>query len=99
MKCPSTHRLSNDLGARLQKIESLLKELCKKHLKKQRTEYTCGTCDNTTVLDNQSLQDILLEKDFIQCEECGGEIINVLKHKTGYIFYDIKDKKALMSWQ
>ncbi|APU87254.1 hypothetical protein [Clostridium botulinum] len=48
-------------------------------------------------MDNELLQEFIIEDGCFECDNCF-DLINPNKDKTGYVFYDIKDKQALINW-
>lgn len=92
-----TFRLADDLDVEVKDLEPLLEELCNANILTKKIEYICSTCRNTTILNNESLKEIIEEDDCFECEECSS-LVNTNKDKTGYIYYDVKDKQGLMQW-
>lgn len=90
------HRLASDLDIDLKYIEFYLNELVLKNILKQKFEYRCPNCGEVTTMDDELLSEVL-EDGFFGCDNCF-EFINPNKSKTGYIFYDIRDKQALIAW-
>lgn len=90
------HRLANDLNMSYEDISPLLEELCGSEGLKEKNEYICPVCRDTCVLDNKLLMDIIVEENCFECEECGN-LVDVLKNKTGYVFYDILNREDLIN--
>ena len=91
------YRLAADLDVEPENIESLLNELCEKNILSKKVEYICSTCKSTNILDDELLKEMIVEDDCFECDECG-DFVNSTQNKTGYIFFDIKDKQALINW-
>lgn len=93
------HRLANHLKVKLEDVEPLLNELVEKNILKEKIEYKCPTCRDRTVMDQELLEECII-KDEDNCFECDNciNLISPIKNKTGYVFYNIKDKQALINW-
>lgn len=90
------HRLASDLDIDLKYIEFYLNELVAKNILKEKFQYRCPNCREVTIMDDTLLNEILADGLF-ECDNCM-EFINPKNNKTGYVFYDIKDKQALINW-
>lgn len=90
------HRFANDLDIKLKDIETLLNELVEKEILKEKIQYVCPNCGDTTIMDDELLKEILDEEEgtCFLCDNCM-DFVNPSKNRTGYVFYDIKDKQAL----
>ncbi|APR02631.1 hypothetical protein CLQ_14363 (plasmid) [Clostridium botulinum Af84] len=91
------YRLADDLNIKVEEIKILLDELVERNILKEKFQYICPTCRDTTIMDNELLQEFIIEDGCFECDNCF-DLINPNKDKTGYVFYDIKDKQALINW-
>jgi len=89
------HRLANELSIEIEDIEVLLNELVEKNILKEKIQYICPNCGDTTTMDNEILDED--EGESFPCDNCM-DFINPKKNRTGYVYYDIKDKQALINW-
>lgn len=89
-------RLASDLNVEVKYIEFYLHELCEKNILLKKIEYICPNCGETTVMDDNLLNEILEEEHF-ECDNCF-DFVNPKKNTTGYVYYDIKDKEKLINW-
>lgn len=90
------HRIANDLNIDLKYIELYLNELCEDNILIKKIQYSCPKCGDTTIMDNELLNEIIKD-GYFECDNCM-EFINPNKNITGYVYYDIKDKRLLESW-
>lgn len=93
------YRLADDLKVEIETIEPLLNELVTKNILKEKIQYICPNCGDTTTMDNELLKEVVDEEEG-ECFECDNcmNFINPLKNRTGYVFYDILDKEQLNNW-
>lgn len=94
------HRLAKDLNIDVKLLEFLLNELVAKNILKEKIQYICPNCRDTSIMDNEMLNEILEESDeekSFSCDNCM-DYINPEINRTGYVFYDIKDKQVLIHW-
>lgn len=91
------YRLSNDLKVEAEALKPLLEELCNKNILIPKIEYICSTCRNTTIMTKEELEEIMDGETYFDCDECFSEV-NPNEDKTGYIYYDVKDKTSLSKW-
>lgn len=91
------YRLARDIDVDIKYIQFYLNELVEKDILKQKFEYRCPNCRETTIMDDKLLNECLNENGHFECENCM-DYINPNTSKTGFIYYDIKDKQALMNW-
>ena len=89
-------RLASDLVIKLSDLEILLNELCNSDILTEKIEYICPTCGDTTILDKDLLEDIS-EDNCFECDGCTNLVRSII-NKTGFKFYDVKDKQALINW-
>lgn len=94
------HSLANDLDTDLETVGALLNELVEKNILKEKIQYICHNCHDTTIMDDELLKEILEEgeDEYFPCDNCM-EYINSENDRTGRVFYDVKDKEALKNWQ
>lgn len=93
------YRLSRNLDVTSKEIEPLLNELCDKNILIRKQEYACPVCQDKLILTQEMIEQLITEsgEDSFMCEECNDDI-HIESNKTGYIFYDIEDRDALMEW-
>ncbi|QUH22209.1 hypothetical protein [Alkaliphilus sp. B6464] len=91
------YRLASDLNVKPEEIEQLLNELCKRDILKEKIEYICPTCRESTVLYSQLIEMMTIEDNCFECEECG-DLVNSIKDKTGYVFYSVNNRQDLINW-
>lgn len=91
------HGLARDLGAEPKEVEPFLDELCERNVLSRKIQYKCPTCHDMTIASDELLQDMIVEDGCYECDNCCG-LVNPDENKTGYVFYDIKDKKGLLNW-
>lgn len=48
-------------------------------------------------MNNELLEDIITEDGCYECDDCSA-LVNPNKNTTGYVFYDIKNREALLNW-
>lgn len=91
--------LADFLKANPKHIEILLNELCLQDILKEKIQYICRKCNSTTIMDEELVKEIILEDEdgCFECDECM-ELINPDVDRTGYVFYDIKNKELLIRW-
>ncbi|EQC1535620.1 hypothetical protein [Clostridium botulinum] len=92
------YRLADDLNIKVEEIKILLDELVEKNILKEKFQYICPTCRDTTIMDNELLQEFIIEDGCFECDNCC-DLINPNKNKTGCVFYDIKNKELLNKWE
>lgn len=91
------HLLANDINEDIKKVEFYLNELVNLDILKEKKEYICPNCGDRYVMDTNTLNEIIDEDGYFECEECM-DFIEANKYKTNHIFYDIKNISLLEQW-
>lgn len=90
-------RLANDLNIDVKKIEFYLNELCEKDILLKKTQYICPNCRHISTVSDEMLKDMITGDGCYECDDCCS-LVNPEEDKTGYVFYDIKNKEGLVNW-
>lgn len=91
------HRLSDDIDEEFKKVNFYLNELCELGLLKRKIVYICPNCNETTILDNELLIEVLDNEKTFLCDNCENEI-DPNKNVTKSIYYDVLDYELLRKW-
>ena len=91
------NRLSDDINEDLKKIEFYLNELVQLEILIKKTQYICHNCSDTIIMSDETLTEFIDEDGYFECDNCMS-FINPKEDKTGFFYYDIKDKRLLEIW-
>lgn len=91
------HRLARDIDCDYKIVEFYLNELSENNILTKKPQYSCPNCGDTTTMPDELLNEIKNEEGCFECDNCM-DFINPTKNVTSYVFYDIKDKEALIKW-